>query len=105
MNLDSPQRDFGAPRLATQVAELKTKLDQALAEIEDLKEAFAAEACIIEAQALSLSPRALGKNRREIILTQVQRMYGVALDRDMPRNFGRAWRDRATERWEVLVNR
>lgn len=78
-----------------QVAESMADLGN---QAEQLKEAMAAEARIIEAQTLSLSPRALGKGRRRIVETQVIRMYGCAIDKNPPRTFGRDWRERAAQR-------
>ena len=56
-------------------------------EMEALREGFAAEARIIEAQVLSLSPHQLGKGRRKILEAQVRRMYAVALALEEPRGF------------------
>lgn len=73
------------------------ELERLRAEVETLRAGFADEARIIEAQALSLSPRQLGKGRRVIVEAQVRRMYGVALGLNGPRYQHHQWRRNAEE--------
>lgn len=61
------------------------------AEIRQLREAFAYEARVVEAQTLDLAPKSIGKGRRRILEAQVQRMREIARgdDRNLRRGGGR----------------
>jgi hypothetical protein len=80
-----------------QVASVLADIGQ---QINDLRRGMAAEAFIIDAQILSLSPRALGKGRREIMVAQVKRMLGCALAEETPRQLvrgGPSWSNRVLD--------
>lgn len=64
-------------------------------QMNDLRQGMGAEAQIICAQALSLNPKTLGKNRSRIVREQVRRMYDVAQAKQAPRSVAsNHWRER-----------
>ena len=66
--------------------ESRKQLTAAHAREEELRAGFAAEAYIIEVQALDVSPQRLGQKRHEIHTTQVARMRRVAFGEEKPRS-------------------
>lgn len=90
-----PKVERDIAKIEMECARIEHERDVALAEVAALREAMAAEARIILAQALDV--KALGKNRRRILREQVIRMAGVALGTERPRQI--AHRHEGLDSW------